>query len=103
MAGDPNSSAHPPLPPTTEDDRFLLLRLLRSRRVGVATFWRLLDEFGSASAALAALPGIAGAILLAASRAIGETMIVVLGAGAAGRLSLNPFEAMTTITAKIVS
>ena len=51
----------------------------------------------------AALPGIVGAILLAASRAIGETMIVVLGAGAAARMSLNPFEAMTTITAKIVS
>lgn len=51
----------------------------------------------------AALPGIAGAILLAASRAIGETMIVVLGAGAAARLSMNPFDAMTTITAKIVS
>ncbi|CUH77417.1 phosphate ABC transporter permease subunit PstC [Tropicibacter naphthalenivorans] len=51
----------------------------------------------------AALPGIVGAILLAASRAIGETMIVVLGAGAAARLSLNPFEAMTTVTAKIVS
>lgn len=51
----------------------------------------------------AALPGIVGAILLAASRAIGETMIVVLGAGAAGRLDLNPFEAMTTVTAKIVS
>ncbi len=51
----------------------------------------------------AALPGIVGAILLAASRAIGETMIVVLGAGAAGRLSLNPFDAMTTVTAKIVS
>jgi len=51
----------------------------------------------------AALPGIVGAVLLAASRAIGETMIVVLGAGAAARLSLNPFEAMTTITAKIVS
>lgn len=51
----------------------------------------------------AALPGIAGAILLAASRAIGETMIVVLGAGAAARLSLNPFEAMTTVTAKIVA
>ena len=51
----------------------------------------------------AALPGIVGAILLAASRAIGETMIVVLGAGAAARLSLNPFEAMTTITVKIVS
>ncbi|HHX89553.1 MAG TPA: phosphate ABC transporter permease subunit PstC, partial [Paracoccus sp.] len=44
-----------------------------------------------------------GAVLLAASRAIGETMIVVLGAGAAARLSLNPFEAMTTITVKIVS
>lgn len=51
----------------------------------------------------AALPGIVGAILLAASRAIGETMIVVMGAGAAARLSLNPFEAMTTVTVKIVS
>ena len=51
----------------------------------------------------AALPGIVGAILLAASRAIGETMIVVLGAGAAARLSMNPFDAMTTVTAKIVS
>ncbi|WP_138464707.1 phosphate ABC transporter permease subunit PstC [Poseidonocella sp. HB161398] len=51
----------------------------------------------------AALPGIVGAVLLAASRAIGETMIVVLGAGAAAQLSLNPFDAMTTITVKIVS
>ncbi len=51
----------------------------------------------------AALPGIVGAILLAASRAIGETMIVVLGAGAAARLSMNPFEAMTTVTTRIVS
>ena len=51
----------------------------------------------------AALPGIVGAVLLAASRAIGETMIVVLGAGAAAKLSLNPFEAMTTMTVKIVS
>ena len=51
----------------------------------------------------AALPGIVGAILLAASRAIGETMIVVMGAGAAASLSMNPFEAMTTVTAKIVS
>lgn len=51
----------------------------------------------------AALPGVVGAILLAASRAIGETMIVVMGAGAAARLDLNPFEAMTTITVKIVS
>lgn len=51
----------------------------------------------------AALPGIVGAIILAASRAIGETMLVVFGAGAAGALSMNPLEAMTTVTAKIVS
>ena len=51
----------------------------------------------------AALPGIVGSILLAASRAIGETMIVVLGAGAAANLTGNPFEAMTTVTVKIVN
>ncbi|MEP9372898.1 phosphate ABC transporter permease subunit PstC [Mesorhizobium sp. KR1-2] len=51
----------------------------------------------------AALPGIVGAILLTASRAVGETMIVVLAAGVAANLTLNPFEAMTTITVKIVN
>ncbi len=51
----------------------------------------------------AALPGIVGAVLLAASRAIGETMIVVLAAGAAANMTLNPGEPMTTITVKIVS
>jgi len=51
----------------------------------------------------AALPGIVGAVMLAASRAIGETMIVVLAAGIAARLSLNAFEPLTTITVKIVS
>jgi phosphate transport system permease protein len=51
----------------------------------------------------AALPGIVGAILLAASRAIGETMIVVLAAGIAAKLTINPFEAVTTMTVKIVS
>ena len=51
----------------------------------------------------AALPGIIGAILLAASRAIGETMIVVMGAGAIARFTLNPLEALTTITTRIVS
>ncbi|MBY8916174.1 phosphate ABC transporter permease subunit PstC [Nitratireductor rhodophyticola] len=51
----------------------------------------------------AALPGIVGALLLTASRAIGETMIVVLAAGVAANLTLNPFEAMTTITVKIVN
>ncbi|WP_455474291.1 phosphate ABC transporter permease subunit PstC [Bartonella sp. B30(2025)] len=51
----------------------------------------------------AALPGIIGAILLTASRAIGETMIVVLAAGVLANLTLNPFEAMTTMTVKIVN
>ena len=51
----------------------------------------------------AALPGIVGAVLLATSRAVGETMIVVLGAGAAAKISGNPFEGMATITAKIVN
>jgi phosphate transport system permease protein len=51
----------------------------------------------------AALPGIVAALLLTASRAIGETMIVVLAAGIAARLTVNPFEAMTTVTVKIVS
>jgi len=51
----------------------------------------------------AALPGIVGAVLLAASRAIGETMIVVLAAGIAANITLNPFEPVTTITVKIVS
>ena len=51
----------------------------------------------------AALPGIVGAVLLAASRAIGETMIVVLAAGIAANLTLNTFEPVTTITVKIVS
>jgi phosphate transport system permease protein len=51
----------------------------------------------------AALPGIVGAILMTASRAIGETMIVVLAAGVAARMQLNPFEPMTTVTVKIVN
>ena len=51
----------------------------------------------------AALPGIMGAILLAASRAIGETMIVVMAAGLAAKLTANPLEAVTTITVQIVT
>ena len=56
-----HSSTHPPLPPTTEDDRVSWLRLLRSHRVGPATFYRLLGEHGSAAAALEALPEVARA------------------------------------------
>jgi len=51
----------------------------------------------------AALPGIVGAILLAVSRAIGETMIVVMAAGLAANLTANPFEAVTTVTVQIVT
>jgi len=59
MTDDIFSSPHTPLPPITEEDRFLWLRLLRSRRVGVSTFYRLLSEHGSAQNALAALPELA--------------------------------------------
>ena len=51
----------------------------------------------------AAIPGIVGSLLLAASRAIGETMIVVMAAGLAANLTANPLEAVTTITAQIVA
>ncbi|MCX7676976.1 MAG: phosphate ABC transporter permease subunit PstC, partial [Alteraurantiacibacter sp.] len=51
----------------------------------------------------AALPGIVAGIMLAVSRAIGETMIVVMAAGAAANLTANPFEAMTTVTYQIVA
>ena len=51
----------------------------------------------------AALPGIVGAVLLAVSRAIGETMIVVMAAGLSARLTANPFEAVTTVTVQIVT
>jgi phosphate transport system permease protein len=51
----------------------------------------------------AALPGIVGALLLAVSRAIGETMIVVMAAGLAANLTANPFEAVTTVTVQIVT
>ncbi|MEP2639606.1 DNA-processing protein DprA [Roseobacter sp.] len=55
------SSTHPPLPPTSEDEQFSRLRLLRSRRVGVTTYKRLLTEHGTAQNALAALPEVARA------------------------------------------
>ncbi len=51
----------------------------------------------------AALPGIVGSLLLATSRAIGETMIVVMAAGLAAKLTANPFESVTTITVQIVT
>ncbi|MCI5041648.1 MAG: DNA-processing protein DprA [Donghicola eburneus] len=85
-----HSSSPHPLPPTTEDERVSWLRLLRSRRVGIATFYRLMSEHGSADAAIDALPDIAKAagvdsyspcppeVALAemnAARKVGATMI----------------------------
>jgi phosphate transport system permease protein len=51
----------------------------------------------------AALPGIVGGALLAVSRAIGETMIVVMAAGLIAKMTVNPFEAVTTVTVQIVT
>ncbi len=51
----------------------------------------------------AALPGIVGGFLLAVSRAIGETMIVVMAAGLAANLTANPLQAVTTVTVQIVT
>lgn len=51
----------------------------------------------------AALPGIVASILLAVSRAIGETMIVVMAAGLTANLTANPLESVTTVTVQIVT
>lgn len=51
----------------------------------------------------AALPGVVGGILLAVSRAIGETMIVVMAAGYTANLTVNPFDTITTVTVQIVA
>jgi phosphate transport system permease protein len=51
----------------------------------------------------AAFPGIMASFLLAMSRAVGETMIVVMAAGYSARMTVNPFEAVTTVTVQIVS
>jgi len=51
----------------------------------------------------AALPGVVGGLLLGVSRAIGETMIVVMAAGLAAKLTANPLETVTTVTVQIVT
>ncbi|MEH7839977.1 phosphate ABC transporter permease subunit PstC [Rhizobium laguerreae] len=51
----------------------------------------------------AALPGIIGGVLLALSRAVGETMIVVMAAGLIAKITANPFDAVTTVTVQIVT
>lgn len=51
----------------------------------------------------AALPGIMGGVLLAASRAIGETMIVAMAAGLIATMTINPLDSVTTVTVQIVT
>src|SRR3546814_17689345 len=50
----------------------------------------------------AALPGLVGGVLLAVSRPLGETMIVVMAAGLAARMTAHPFASVTTVTPHIV-
>ena len=50
----------------------------------------------------AAFPGLIGAFLFAISRAIGETMIVVMAAGVSAQLTINPLDSVTTVTVQIV-
>ena len=52
---------------------------------------------------VAMLPGIVGGVLLALSRAVGETMIVVMAAGLIAKMTLNPFDAVTTVSVQIVT
>lgn len=51
----------------------------------------------------AALPGIVASVILAFSRALGETMIVVMAAGLAANLTINPLDAVTTVTVHIAA
>jgi phosphate transport system permease protein len=51
----------------------------------------------------AALPGIMAAMLLAVSRAVGETMIVTMAAGLQAKMTVNPLDTVTTVTVQIVT
>ncbi|OUS22290.1 DNA protecting protein DprA [Rhodobacterales bacterium 59_46_T64] len=76
MAECSHPSTHPPLPPTTEDDRISWLRLLRSHRIGIQTFFRLLTKHGNAATALEALPDMARASGLGRYQPCSEAMAV---------------------------
>ena len=78
MPEDTHPSTHPPLPPTTEDDRLSWLRLLRSRRVGNATFFRLMGEYGSASAALAAAEAATADATITVSAVVSVVVFVAI-------------------------
>ncbi len=81
----------------------MLTQVPRSLRDGALSLGATPSETIRQVVIPAALPGIVGAFLLAASRAIGETMIVVLAAGNSPILHGNPLEAVSTVTITIVN
>lgn len=84
----------------TEDALFAAPESLRQGALGLgATRFEAVIHVVMPSA----LPGIVAGILLALSRAIGETMIVVMAAGIAANMTVNPLEAVTTVTVQIVA
>ena len=98
------SSNHPLLPPTTEDERATWLRLLRSRRVGISTFYRLLGEHGSAKDALSALPDIASKAGLSKYQVCSESLVFAelkAGAQCGARLVCNGEAAYPDLLAEI--
>ena len=77
----------------------------RCRRRCATAAWRWARpsrKRSSASSCPPRLPGVVGGVLLAVSRAIGETMIVVMAAGLAANMTANPFASVTTVTVQIV-
>lgn len=74
----------------------------RSLREGAYALGATRFEVATRTVVPAALSGIVASFILALSRAIGETMAVVIAAGATPRLTLNPLEGVQTMTAYIV-
>ena len=74
----------------------------RSLKEGSLAMGATLSETTTRVIIPASFHGIVGSFLLAFSRAIGETMIVVMAAGFAANLTANPFNAVTTVTVQIV-
>ena len=93
MAEDLFSSPTPFTPPTKEEDRLAWLRLIRSRRVGTQTFFRLIAEYGSAREALIALPEVARTAGISSyapcSRAAAESEMAAARAAGAVMLCLG--------------
>lgn len=90
-----------PLVSSLSDD--VISAVPRSLRDGALALGSTRSEVVKQVLVPAALPGIVGSILLAASRAIGETMIVVMAAGLAANLTANPLDSVTTVTVQIVT